>query len=325
MRRRALRLVFILLAVGVGFAGVFVWGYGRFMRPGPLAAERTLIIAKGAGVKAIAGLLARGGVIEDPLIFRLGVRFSGFSKALRAGEYLFPTRISPKDAMALIVGGKTVVRKLTVPEGLTTDRIFSLIAKAPGLEGLPGPKPAEGTMLPETYHYSHGDSRAGVVRRMTDAMSETLNALWRSRAYGLPFKDREEAVIMASIIEKETALAGERAHIAGVFVNRLKRRMKLQSDPSVAYGMALEDGPLERPLTRADLKRPTPFNTYLHQGLPPAPIDNPGRLSIEAALNPMKTDDLYFVADGSGGHVFARTLKEHNRNVAKWRKLNDNK
>ncbi len=325
MRRRVLRFAFLLLAVGVVFAGAFVWGYGQFMRPGPLAAERTLVIAKGAGVNAIAGLLAREGVIEDPLIFRIGVRLFGFEKALRAGEYLFPAAVTPNAAMALIVGGKTVVRKLTVPEGLTTGEIFTLIVRAKGLKGLPGPRPAEGAMLPETYNYAYGDSRAELVRRMTDAMSETLATLWRSRAPGLPFRDKAEALILASMIEKETASAGERARIAGVFVNRLKRRMKLQSDPTVAYGMALEDGAFERPLTRADLKRPTPFNTYLHQGLPPTPIDNPGRLSIEAALNPIKTDDLYFVADGSGGHLFARTLKEHNRNVARWRKLNNNK
>ncbi len=321
----ALRFAFLLLVIGVVFAGVFVWGYGQFIRPGPLAADRTLVIAKGAGVKAISGQLARGGVIKSPLIFRLGVRFSGYDKALRAGEYLFPAAVTPKAAMLLIAGGKTVIRKLTVPEGLATGEIFTLIAQAQGLEGPSGPKPAEGAMLPETYYYAYGDSRAELVRRMTDAMTETLATLWQSRAPGLPFKDKEEALILASIIEKETAVAAERPHIAGVFVNRLKRRMKLQSDPTVAYGIALEDGALDRPLTRADLKRPTPFNTYLHQGLPPTPISNPGRLSIEAALNPAPTDDLYFVADGSGGHVFARTLKEHNRNVAKWRKLNDNK
>lgn len=325
MRRRALRFAFLLLVIGVVFAGVFVWGYGQFTRPGPLVADRTLVIAKGAGVKAIAGRLAREGVIERPLIFRLGVMFSGYEKALKAGEYLFPARVSPKGAMALIASGKTVVRKLTVPEGLTTNEIFTLIGQAKGLKGFAGPRPAEGAMLPETYYYAYGDSRAGLVRRMTAAMSETLAALWQSRAPGLPLKDQEEALILASIIEKETAMAGERPHIAGVFVNRLKRRMKLQSDPTVAYGIALADGTFGGALTRADLKRPTPFNTYIHQGLPPTPISNPGRLSIEAALNPAPTDDLYFVADGSGGHVFARTLKEHNRNVAKWRKLNSNK
>ena len=322
MRRQALRFAFLLLVIGVVFAGIFVWGYSQFMRPGPLFADKVLVIQKGAGVNAIAGQLARGGVIESPLIFRIGVLFSGFEKALRAGEYLFPVAVTPNDAMALIAGGKTVVRKLTVPEGLTTGEVFTLIARAKGLQGLLGPRPAEGAMLPETYNYAYGDGRAELVGRMTSAMTETLNDLWQSRAMNLPLKTPEEALILASMIEKETAVASERAHIAGVFVNRLKRRIKLQSDPTVAYGIALEDGALERPLTRADLKRPTPFNTYLHQGLPPTPISTPGRLSIEAALNPTPTDDLYFVADGSGGHVFARTLKEHNRNVAKWRKLN---
>jgi len=323
LRSLALRFAFLLLVIAVVSSGVFVWGYGQFMRPGPLTTETALVIPKGAGVAAIAGQLAAAGVIQRPLIFRVGVRLFGRDRGLQAGEYLFPATVAPKDAMQIILSGKTVVRKLTVAEGLTTDEIFALVAGAGGLKGLPGPRPAEGALLPETYHFAFGDSREEIIGRMTRAMKETLDTLWRSRAPDGMLESPAEALVLASIIEKETAVAAERPHIAGVFFNRFRRGMKLQSDPTVAYGIGLEDGPLDRPLTRADLKRPTPFNTYLNGGLPPAPICNPGRASIEAALNPIKTDDFYFVADGTGGHVFAKTLKAHNRNVAKWRKMNN--
>jgi len=317
----ALRFAFLFLVIAVVSAGLFVWSYGQFMRPGPLKADTQLVIPKGAGLKAIAGQLNEAGVIDRPWIFRAGVRLFGKDKGLQAGEYLFPAGASPSTAMQIILSGKTVVRKLTVAEGLTTDEIFALVAGAEGLEGLPGPRAAEGALLPETYHYAYGDSRRDMIGRMKQGMRDALANAWATRRSDLPIGSPEEALILASIIEKETASPEERSHIAGVFVNRLMRGMKLQSDPTVAYGIRLEDGASDRALTLADLKRPTPFNTYLIDGLPPAPISNPGRASIEAALNPIKTDDFYFVADGNGGHVFAKTLKAHNRNVAKWRKI----
>jgi len=217
-----------------------------------------------------------------------------------------------------------VAHRLTIAEGLQTTQILAQITAAPQLTGsVLGEDqvlPQEGALLPETYHFSRGDSRAELVARMGRDMRQVMAAAWAGRAAGLPFKSAEEALIMASSVERETSLAGERPHVAGVFVNRLRLGMLLQSDPTVAYGIN-PDGPLGRPLTRADLKTDHPYNTYVRKGLPPGPISNPGRAAIEAVLRPMATDDLYFVADGAGGHVFAKTLAQHNRNVAKWRKL----
>jgi UPF0755 protein len=253
------------------------------------------------------------------------VRLSGKGAALRLGEYAFAAGTSARAAMDLIVSGRTVVRRLTLPEGWTTAQALQLVETAEGLEGAISLHPEEGTLLPETYNYSWGDSRDAIVRRMTRAMDETLADLWAKRPTDSPVASPREALILASIVERETGVAEERGLVASVMVNRLKRGMKLQSDPTVAYGVAVGAAAplrlLARPLTRDDLQRPTPFNTYVIDGLPPAPIANPGRAALRAAIDPPRTDFLYFVADGSGGHAFARTLDEHNRNVAKWRAL----
>jgi UPF0755 protein len=223
--------------------------------------------------------------------------------------------------MDLLVSGRVVMRRLTAPEGLTVGEIFSLVIQADGLTGDMPPLPSEGTLLPQTYHFAYGDERRAIVERMTKAMSETLAELWAKRRPDLPYRGPNEAVVMASIVEKETAVAEERPLVAGVFVNRLRRGMRLQSDPTVAYGLDPGRGDLDRALTRDDLDRPSAWNTYRIDGLPPTPIASPGRASLEAALQPKPSAYLYFVADGNGGHVFAETLDEHNRNVARWRKL----
>jgi UPF0755 protein len=325
MRRVVVRVVLILAAVITILAGASIWFSAAFNRPGPLAAGVTVIIPRGAGVEEIAGLLHGKDVIDNPLVFSIGVRLGGGEKFLRAGEYAFEAAISPRGVMAVLLAGKTVVRRLTVAEGLTTAQALALVAAAEGLEGKISAPPGEGELMPDTYHYSYGDSRDRLVQRMRQAMTRTVDEAWAARAANLPLDSPREALILASIVEKETALAEERALIAAVFINRLKRGMRLQSDPTVAYGLAREagraDGGLSRPLRRADLAKPTPFNTYLISGLPPAPIANPGRAALGAVTRPAMTGVLYFVADGSGGHAFARTLAEHNRNVAKWRRL----
>lgn len=313
---RVLVLLLLLALVGAGAAG---WVYSRFIGPGPLAASTAVIIPKGGN---IAEVLVRQGVVGQAEVFKIGVRLFGPHATFKAGEYLFPAKVSPRDAAAILASGKTVVRRLTIAEGLTTTQVLAQIKATDGLDGaLPEALPGEGELLPETYHFSYGDGRKEMVRRMSESMDRTLKELWENRAPDLPFKTQEEALVLASIVEKETGLPAERPRIAGVFINRLRKAMKLQSDPTVIYGITNGSGPLERALSRADLKEATAYNTYAIDGLPPGPICNPGRDALAAVLRPAATEELYFVADGTGGHVFARSLDEHNRNVARWRKL----
>ena len=321
---RILRFFLSLALFSVVLAGgLSIWGWALFTKPGPLAAHQAIVIPQGAGLQGIADALSREGVIDEPRVFMIGAKVSGAARRLKAGEFLFVAGASARDVMHTLQFGETVARKVTFAEGLTSRQITDRLSSVEGLTGEISPVPVEGTLLPETYYFSFGDSRQTIVDRMTASMRETLDTLWAKRDPNLPFKTKEEAVILASIIEKETAVAEERPLVAGVFVNRLNRGMRLQSDPTVAYGIA-PDG-LKRALTRADLKQPTPYNTYVIKGLPPGPIANPGRSSIAAALSPAQTPYLYFVADGTGGHAFAKTLAEHNRNVAKWRKIQRSK
>lgn len=322
MRRilTSLFLLVIIIAVGVSVVGAYVWAWGQYTGPGPLRNASTVIIPRGAGVETIAKVLRGSGVIADQMIFRLGVRVSGIDKNLKAGEYFFPAGVSSEVVAKILESGTTVVRRLTIAEGLTSAQIYLQLSDADGLKGDIS-LPVEGTMLPETYHFSYGDSRRSMVRRMQESMRRQLADLWTVRSPDLPFKNPGEALILASIVEKETAVASERPRIAGVFINRLNKGMRLQSDPTVIYGVSDGAGFLDRVLTRADLKTPNSYNTYMNDGLPPGPIGNPGGAALDAVFNPESTDALYFVADGNGGHVFAKTLKEHNRNVAKWRKV----
>ncbi len=316
----AASLASLILLAALG-AGALLWVDHQFTRPGPAAEDHVVVLPRGAGLDEITRRLANAGVIERPRLFRLRVRLAGDARGLQAGEFLFTAGISAEGVMNHLLSGRPLVRRLTVPEGMTSREVVALIDAAVGLDGFIVGLPDEGALLPETYHYAFGDYRYEMVRRMTDAMSETLAALWSARQDGLPFETPEEALILASMVERETALAAERRHVAGVFVNRLRRGMRLQSDPTVIYGLTGGKADLGRSLSRADLKADSPYNTYRIGGLPPGPIANPGRSSIAAVLDPEDTRDLYFVADGLGGHVFASGLAEHNRNDAKWRKL----
>lgn len=321
MKRWVIRFTAMLVLAGMAVGLLAVYGNQRFNGPGPLTRPRDIVIPKGAGLDLIAQTLVENGVIDNALIFKIGVRLTGMHGSLKAGEYAFPPGISPRAAASLMARGEVVVRKVTIPEGLTSLQIIKLLNETEGLSGRLLTPPPEGSLLPETYHFSRDDSREAVLGRMEKAMTQTVDLLWENRQPGLPLNSKEEAVILASVVERETGIARERPRVAAVFLNRLRQGIKLQSDPTVIYGLSKGLGVLDHVLTRADLDNPHPYNTYVIDGLPPAPIANPGRASLEAVLNPADSDDLYFVADGTGGHAFAKTLTEHNRNVAKWRKL----
>ncbi len=309
----------VLALVAAACVWLAVAGHHRFTQPGPLVEAVTVIIPKGDGIDAVARRLTEAGVIRDRWVLMAAARLRDARP--RAGEYLFPAAVSPAEALAEMVEGRTVVHKLTIAEGLTVRRVVELVRQADYLAGPVSVRPQEGALLPETWHLSRDDRRDEVIDRMQRAMSQALDAAWAARAPGLPLASKHDALVLASIVERETAIPAERPHVAAVFENRLRKGMRLQSDPTVIYGLSDGAGVLDRPLDRADLASPLPWNTYVVDGLPPTPIANPGRASIEAVLHPAAGDDLYFVADGSGGHVFARTLEQHNANVAQWRRL----
>ncbi len=320
--RRVLIVLSILAALAAAaVGGGWAWLNNSYKRPGPLQMPATLIIPKGTSPDAIADNLLSAGIIDDTKVFHLARRLLAAKKPLRAGEFAFPAAISVAGTIAHLQSGKTVVRKVTIAEGLSNAEISRTLIRTAGLTGAPGPLPKEGGLLPETYHFSFGDARAAIIKRMDGAMTRLLAEAWPKRATGLPLASPGEALILASIVEKETGVSSERARVAGVFINRLRKGMRLQSDPTVIFGLTQGNGPLGRSITKTDLKSQTAYNTYVIKGLPPTAIANPGRASILAVLNPAPTKDLYFVADGTGGHAFAETLKGHQRNVAKWRKI----
>ncbi|WP_431860001.1 endolytic transglycosylase MltG [Azospirillum sp.] len=307
------------LAVATLLGGATLWGAMRLVAPGPLTESTTVVIPRGSGLEAVAITLGDAGVVESPLLFVFGARLSGAGRELKAGEYAFAPGVSIDDVLEQMRRGKTVVHRLTVPEGLTSAQILGLLEKEPVLTGGVPQRPKDGSLLPETYNFSYGDSREQLVERMQRGMTQVLAEAWKGRDKDLPYKSPEEALTMASIVEKETGVAAERAKVAGVYVNRLEAGMRLQSDPTVIYALTDGAGELGRALTRNDLRIESPYNTYAVAGLPPGPIANPGKASILAALKPERHEYLYFVADGTGGHAFAKTLPDHNRNVARWR------
>ncbi len=313
-----------LLVMGI-VAGTFYYAKDAFEAEGPLATAETdetiYVLERGNGLSRIADDLEQMGLIRNKLIFQLGVRFYEGQTDLKAGEYAIPSGASMQEIMNILRSGKSILYKLTIPEGLTTAQAMRLVAADETLLGeMPEEIPAEGALLPETYLFQRGTTRAEFINMLTEAHDSLLAALWEDRAENLPLKTPYEAVILASIVEKETGLAEERPTVAGVFINRLNRPMRLESDPTIIYGLTGGE-PLGRGLRQSELKKPNPYNTYQIDGLPPTPIANPGRDALVAVLNPPETKALYFVADGTGGHVFATTYREHQRNVAAWRRI----
>lgn len=301
--------------------GVTYFVYQEYHRSSPLSEDTTVLIEKGSSTLRIATLLEEQGVVSSALVFRVATYAMQAHHRLQAGEYVFPAHVSMKSVIEMLVSGDVVQHMLTVPEGLMSFQILELLKNEPLLTGELPEMVAEGSLLPESYRFSRGDTRADVLLRMQKAMDATLAELWAARDSSVPLASPEEAVILASIVEKETGIAAERKRVAAVFVNRLRIGMALQTDPTVIYALTQGKKELGRPLLRKDLKTESPYNTYLYVGLPPTPIANPGRESIEAVLHPLQTKELFFVADGTGGHVFSETLKGHNRNVANWRAI----
>lgn len=317
-----LTALFLVLG-GIG-AGVFVV-QSQFTAAGPLQEDRTIIIPRGEGRLEIAERLEREGIIGNRWIFIVNhlVRstLNGGRLDMKAGEFEVAARASMEDVLGTLVEGKAVQYKVTIPEGLTSQQVVERLQRDENLTGEIAAIPAEGSVLPDTYPYSRGADRQSVLDRMVDAQKEFLNGLWEKRQEGLPINSIEEAIILASIVEKETAVAEERALTAAVFMNRLRKGMRLQSDPTIIYGIVGGQGSLGRPILKSDIQTKTAYNTYTNNGLPPTPICNPGREAILAVLNPAATNALYFVADGTGGHTFSETLAEHNAAVANWRKI----
>jgi len=321
-----LRKYIILLLLGsVVFAALFFYlGYRSFHQEGPGPLDSVYILPKGQGVIRTAWELERRGLVTSSNIFKLGVKLSGYERKLQAGEYDIPAHSSMLDILMILSGGKVIQHRLTIIEGWTSWQIADYLERIDNLTERITDLPREGSILPDTYQYVRNTSRHDLIRRMQMWQLDFLDGAWTKRADNLPFISAREAVILASIVEKETAKPEERAHIAGVFINRLRKNMRLQSDPTVIYGLDRR-GSLNRAISKSDLKSDNPYNTYRIRGLPPTAIDHPGREAIEAVLHPLENNDLYFVADGSGGHAFSATLRQHRKNVRNWRRIKKKK
>ncbi len=312
-------LSFLLIVAVVAMAGV-VWGVQRFNAPGSLQADKVVIVPRG-DLLEITSQLEREGVIENSMLFNAALLLQGKSSKLKEGEYLFKQNASMREVMDTLVSGKQILHTVTLPEGLTSEQIVQRLGESDVLGGDVRDMPKEGSLLPETYKVTRGTTRSDLIKKMQDDQKKVVDQIWARRASDLPLRSPYELIILASIVEKETGKADERPRVAGVFMNRLQKHMRLQSDPTIVYGLVGGKGSLGHSISRAELDKFTPYNTYSIEGLPPGPIANPGRAALEAVANPSRTQELYFVADGTGGHVFAATIDEHSRNVQRWRQI----
>jgi peptidoglycan lytic transglycosylase G len=311
----------IILVVGIAAAVIYQFGKQKFDAVGPLASERLVNIPRGLGLREIADLLTRESVIDQPWVFIGGVLMLKAREDLKYGEYKFGKQITLRETIETIVEGKVVQHAFTIPEGLTSEQIVTRLAEVDFLAGNIREIPKEGTLLPETYNFPRGTTREQVIQRMQQAQKRVLQEAWEHRNPEVPVKTPEQLVTLASIVEKETGRPEERSRVAAVFINRMRQRMRLQSDPTIIYGLVGGKGTLGRPIMRSEIEQPTPYNTYVVEGLPPGPIANPGRASLEATASPARTKEIFFVADGTGGHAFAENLAQHQQNVAKLRQF----
>ncbi len=313
-------LTFVLLGA-LATVGALAWLLKELRSPGPLDADKVVMIVREDDGGSIADQLERAGVIDSALWFNLLTLLDGNRGALKRGEYEFKAGISMNELENQLIAHRVVMYKLTIPEGLTSEQIVQRLRDNDVLVGDVKETPREGSLMPDTYSFERGYTRLSILARMAKMQTKAIEEVWKGRAPDLPIKSPGEMVTLASIVEKETGKADERPRVAGVFVNRLEKHMRLESDPTIVYGLALGKGTLGRSITKADLNQSTPYNTYIIDGLPPGPICNPGRAALEAVANPARSKDLYFVADGTGGHVFAETFDQHQKNVAHWRQI----
>ena len=314
-------LLTFLLVIGLLGVAVLVWSVVESRKPGPLAEDKIVVVEREDDAGTIGEQLERAGVVDSALWFSAMTTLDGSRGSLKRGEYAFKAGVSLRQVEAELIAHKVVQHKLTIPEGLTSDQVVERLRDDDVLIGDVKEPPREGSLLPDTYLFERGDTRQAELTRMAKAQAKAVDEIWAKRAPDLPIKSPGELVTLASIVEKETGKADERPRVAGVFINRLQKHMKLQSDPTIVYGLVFGKGTLGHPITKAELDQSTPYNTYNIDGLPPGPICNPGKAALEAAANPMRTKELYFVADGTGGHAFAETLDQHLKNVAHWRQI----
>ena len=316
-------VITLILIAMVAVGGGYIYGKQKIEAPGPLQEDKVVNIPSRAGVTDIAEILQREGVIDSNRWAFIGAVFALKARSdLKPGEYLFPKSASLRDIIGTIVEGKVVQHAITIPEGLTSEQIVTRLSENDILSGSVREIPREGTLLPETYKFPRGTPREQVIMRMQKEQKRLVDDIWDNRrSPDIPIKTKEQLITLASIIEKETGKADERSRVAAVFVNRLRQKIKLQSDPTIIYGLVGGKGTLGRPIKRSEIQQPSPYNTYVIDGLPPGPIANPGRASLEAAANPARTRDLFFVADGTGGHAFSDSYDQHAKNVAKLRAM----